>query len=266
MAQSFADKAYLPQPSGRIIMENKVASPAQSGANRIPSGVFAGAKLVRGSMISKLGDNNGRFYRLWFLWNPNTITLGYGFNDAILPQQQNPGSSGGLDGFVQGQQITFSLLFNRMFEVGSDPNSLGVLEDVAVFDHIVGSTSDDDGSIANQYTYLNNAENTNYAGMLTQRPITVSFGGTIGGLVPALGLPPTSPRTFSFDGYITGAQWTFDMFTARMVPITAQLDITMTRMFFADDPSGTNPDTTPRAADGTVIPGVRGAGGSIVTQ
>lgn len=241
MAFAYADRAY----SGTIIgdiRDNNVSSPAQSGANKIPSGFFAGPKLVRGSIVSKYPDSNNRFHRLWFLWNPNQIGLSYGFNDQMLPSQQDPGSKDGILGFVQGQQITFSLIFNRLYEVNQDPNSLGVLEDVAVFDHLVGATTDDDGSIQNQHTYVTNAENTSQPSMLRQLPVTVSFGGTAGG-TPTLINGNSAPRTFGFDGYITGAQWTFDMFTARMVPITAQLDITMTRTFSTVD-STTGIDTT----------------------
>lgn len=276
----YANKAF----SGSLIadtQENLISSPAQSGANRVPSGFFAGPKLIRGSIVSKFPDANSRFYRLWFLWNPNEIGLSYGFNDQMLPAQQDAGSKDGLPGFVQGQQVTFSLVFNRLFEVNMDPNSLGVLEDVAVFDHLVGATSDTDKA-QSQYTYSTNAENTATPSTLRQLPVTVSFGSTGG--VPTLINTAGFPRTFGFDGYITGAQWTFDMFTAKMIPITAKLDLTLTRTFSTTDsitglPQDSDP-TQPGSGSGghpsagvdpgnggAVPPGIpHGAGGGVPIQ
>lgn len=170
--------------------------------------------LRRGKLVRR-DANNRRVGLLHFVFNPESVSYSYDINiDDIAVEDV-----GANDTPFLGPAITcsFSLVFDRTYEVLYDRNSPGVLDDVAVLEHILGSKNV-------------NGTTTAPVGL----PVSVYFG---------------SDRSMSFGGIITGASVTMTHFTAEMVPVRLGMNITMLRMKEADSQVAQLSDTSQKGAD-----------------
>lgn len=128
---------------------------------------------------------------LYFLYNPNTITMTYAAqanmldNGSLDPSQFNPPQA--MNGSTT--TIGFQLLFDRRFEV-MDGDPLGALTDIRTLERIVGVTVD--------------------SPIMLSRPVSVGLSHDL---------------SFQIKAVITSITVTFDLFSSGMVPMRAVVDL-----------------------------------------
>lgn len=149
-------------------------------------------------------------YACRFMFNPTAIEVSYAtdetaFNPATLTPAQGAASA-----IVPGKtSISFSLLFDRTFEVAYGPSALrprnlrdiGVYADIAALENVVGV----------RYNFAEDAESVTQ--LMGIRPCYFVFGGGDNNV----GL--------TFIGAITSMNVTYSSFSERMVPVRAGVAI-----------------------------------------
>lgn len=144
---------------------------------------------------------------LHFMWNPTSLNIHYTSNPdwdisaPATPDAQGPQGGG---------SISFTLLFDRTYEVASGRDPKGCLTDLLVAEELGGIERD--GPM-----------------VLAQRQLLVLFGG---------------PNTIKFEGFLTSLAPTIEHFSPQMVPMRMTLEVTVERRVAARAPGAVNPDTT----------------------
>lgn len=189
--------------------------PAFGGAPTL----YPTAKLVRGGM----GEMVINKFKCYFMMNPEQISVVAGINtDMLSPFQQTSDfwKSGGY--WVTNQTISFTLYFNRMYEVwmgdihgpngGPGPSDEGCRWDIRALERLMGifdATANGGGS-----TGLGNNGWGEWPA--SQLPLQVVFG---------------SKNALRFQGVINSLDYTFTIFDANMVPVEAYADVEVMRVY-----------------------------------
>jgi hypothetical protein len=225
------DRAYNPPPDARAW----AVSPTGMGSARAP-------KLLRGRLSmwsaekTKIpGASQKRSRSLNFLYNPNTITHSYEFDpSSIPPPSLQPDDESPV--LMSGQSVAWKLYFNRQYDVmagndadGNDVRNNGVLADVQALERILGVYKPGMG--------------------VSAQLVLAVFGST------RTGLP------FGYFGWITQINVTYMMFTHRMIPTVAEVDIQMARRMMP-----TTVESVPNTGAGTAYPGGTGQANSLTPE
>lgn len=171
-----------------------------------------------------------RGYKCRFLYNPSTISVDYQLNTNILPTvAQTTGQLAASALLSNMQSITFNLLFDRTYEVGSlsvdkvsaqDQKRLsqGVYADVAALERVCAIYRTTGSTLGGQ-------------GPMLMVPATVVFG--------KMGL---SAKPLSWYGYIAAMGVDYTHFGSNMTPMRATVAITFAQLVKVDgvlqDPKG----------------------------
>lgn len=177
-------------------------------------------QLVRGGMAEIVAKK----FKCYFMMNPQQISVSAGINtDMLSPFQQTSDfwKSGGY--WVSNQTISFTLYFNRMYEVwqgnlhggtnGSGPSDEGCRWDIRALERLMGlfdARVTDPGGI----TGLGNNGWGQYPA--SQLPLQVVFGG---------------PNSIQFQGVISQFDYTFTLFDANMIPVEAMAEVEVMRLY-----------------------------------
>ena len=187
------------------------------------------------------GKGNGdvpNSVKLRFLYNPSDLTESGSPSDRLFPQSSGDNSDD--DFTIAGQtnvSISFSLLFDRTYEVNSGLNPIG---DVTQFSHVTGVSTD-----VLVFKWLMGVP-SNGKGLPQYYPLRLYLGGV------------SSP---SFYGVISGYSIAYSHFSVNMVPMRAAISIGMTQWLGDSEVDDTapspkeDPHTTnkaPRAGSGHV--------------
>jgi hypothetical protein len=139
-----------------------------------------------------------------FLYNPSEISHSFEFDQSAVPGPSRNDQDLGRN-LMTGQTINWSLLFNRTYEVAyngvrggdnADGTTSGVLADTKALEYMLG-TPDGQGTQAVE--------------------VVVVFGATPGG------------KPWAFFGWIIQASISYLMFSHRMIPTVAKVDLSLAR-------------------------------------
>jgi hypothetical protein len=167
------------------------------------------AKITSSALPNEIYDS----YWLNFLYNPNEIDVSFSIDASNLPTAGMLSNKSGIPyvpapGALTGQQITWTLFFNRTYDMikGTPGSSRGVLQDVAAFYNVLGTFS-------------------TYGITPILLPVQVMFGMTSGdSAIPGGAI-------WGFTGFITTAQITYGQFRYDMIPSMAEIAVTMSAMY-----------------------------------
>jgi cell wall-associated NlpC family hydrolase len=179
-------------------------------------------KLVRGGMI----DLTTKQFRLYFMMNPQQISMGSNIDTSNLtsPLQQDPSvmQYGGY--WVTNQTISFTIYFNRMYEVWqggtTGPSQIGCRWDIRALERLVGIF--DAATTGGANVGVGNYGAGGYPPMTY--PLQVVFGGA---------------NSYQFQGVIAELDYTYTLFDQNMIPIEAYADVSVMRIY---QPSMSSPD------------------------
>lgn len=204
--------------------------------NTVEYAVPGSGRVYRGYMREFFHPGQGNkpkpkeTYQLSFLYNPNTVSVGYdlsaGSNQYMPWMQTSEGLEGTSSPGMAGITMSFDLLLERLGIPGAPvPKNVtaykpdGVMHDIRIFDKILSRGMGGDNKLV--YSYMS--------------VVRVRFSRHGGGIHPPLG----------FIGVITGASLNYTRFNIDMVPVRASIGVTL-RAYM------TNPEIT---EDGTSGPG-----------
>jgi len=211
-------------------------------------GVAVNMQLIRGGMVEllantgdtsstdptsvKLSPRKGGQFACYFMLNPSSITTDCAMNvDVAAPSQVDPTAMQQGAYWVQNQTISFSLVFNRMYEVwqggvkgpngGPGPSDIGCRWDIRAIERLMGiydAKADYPGTNKSQKMSGQTGLGTYGAGDRPPQGLSLQcvFGGA---------------NSIQFQGMIAGFDYTYTMFDHNMVPIEAQCDIQIMRMY-----------------------------------
>jgi cell wall-associated NlpC family hydrolase len=178
--------------------------------------------LVRGGIV----DLTTKQFRCYFMMNPQQISMGSNIDTSNLtsPLQQDPSvmQYGGY--WVTNQTISFTIYFNRMYEVWSGgvkgPSDIGCRWDIRALERLIGifDASTKGGSSVG----VGNYGAGGYPPMTY--PLQVVFGGS---------------NSYQFQGVIAGLDYYYTLFSKDMIPIEAYADLQVMRIY---QPSMSSPD------------------------
>jgi hypothetical protein len=181
-----------------------------------------GNQLVRGG----IADLTTKQFRLYFMMNPQQISMGSNIDTTNLtsPLQQDPTNMQYGGYWVTNQSISFTIYFNRMYEVAyggvKGPSQIGCRWDIRALERLVGIFDADTKGGAN--VGVGNYGAGGYPPMTY--PLQVVFGGA---------------NSYSFQGTISSLDYTYTLFNKDMIPIEAYADIGVMRIY---QPSMSSPD------------------------
>jgi len=178
-----------------------------------------GPKFRGRIILVKRAQAPGQQFALNFLWNPGAISATYGFQQNAMGVDSLTEEQTSITNLVSTMDVGFQLMFNRQYECHQDANSMGVLEDVAALERMLGAFQ---------------------GGALQSVPVQVIFGGVAG------------LRLFAFTGIFSAVNIRYLLFSQRMIPTVAQIDVTLSRTITGNTP--------------TMPPGGVGGGGTPVQQ
>ena len=169
--------------------------------------------LVRGGMAELAAKR----FKCYFMMNPSQISASVGINqDNLSPLQQSAdlALSGGY--WVSNQNISFTLIFNRMYEVWQGnipgPSDIGCRWDIRALERLVGifdAVSDNGLSVGTgNYGWGQSPAMT--------IPLQVVFGGQ---------------NSMQFQGVLSSLEYTFTIFDANMIPVEATADVQVMRIY-----------------------------------
>lgn len=168
--------------------------------------------LVRGGMAEMAAKK----YKCYFMMNPEQIAVSAGIDSSQLsPLQQAADFSQSGGYWVTNQTISFTIYFNRMYEVWqgnvTGPSDVGCRWDIRALERLVG--------IFDAQNYGSTTGTGNYgigASPAMTIPLQVVFGG---------------PNSMQFQGIIASLDYTFTRFSADMIPVEAYADVSVMRLY-----------------------------------
>jgi hypothetical protein len=257
---------FSPQFAGKVTAGN-----AAGGFGYMPNQL-----LIRGGMSELMYDTNttsssgdpskGTFkarkggpFACYFMMNPLNISVDCSITaDATAPSQTDPTALQVGPYWVSQQSISFSLIFNRMYEVfmggyknpkdgGPGPSDIGCRWDIRAIERLMGMY-DADQLYPNSKTLSGNAGlGINGAGSRPPQamPLQVVFGGD---------------KSYQFQGLISTFNYNYTLFSKDMVPIEATCDVGVMKVYLpflagADimNPLINGPDNFPQGQGGTIL-------------
>jgi hypothetical protein len=194
-------------------------------------GYNSGGNLQRGKLVGGAGAYYGVptnvSYIVNFLYNPATIyeSRAIDMNSGILPASARNQSDTGQYATGLSTTISFALLFDRTFELwdssytGTIAGTYGARADIESLYNLVGINTSVAAtqSVVNPQQGSNGTQKTNVTiqGPMIVSPCNLYFGAN-------------SPGALSFYGFISGMDITWSHFSAAMVPVRAEVDVTFT--------------------------------------
>jgi hypothetical protein len=158
-------------------------------------------------------------YYMYFAYNPNQIQVSFATNTGQIPpaalysssqgwtgaSSSTPalGSAASVPSFVGNQTVSWSLLFDRTYEMvyGDSPGTnRGVLKDVAALYNIMG------GFVAG-------------SGVPMSSPVEVVFGQTAEGDI------------WGFTGFVSSVNISYGIFRHDMIPSRCEIDLSLTAVY-----------------------------------
>jgi len=206
---------------------------------RVNPTVLPGSPLVRGGMVelkvlktadAQVNDPNsyvsrkgGKPFAVYFMMNPETIDVSCSIQtDATAPTQTDPTAMTSGSFWMALQTVTFTLIFNRMYEVWQGnipgPSDIGCRWDIRAIERLVGmydATAEwsKGSSIRGDMGLGNYGAGQNPPVAL---PVQVVFGG---------------PNSYRFQGQIGSIEYEYTRFDANMIPIEASCDISIMKYY-----------------------------------
>jgi hypothetical protein len=160
------------------------------------------------------GTGQAKPYRCNFLYNPSVISVSYESNLNVLPSEAQTTGQKEAQALISSMQaVTFSLLFDRTYEVfsltGSDSKALsqGVYADIAALERCVGIYRTTGSSLGGQ-------------GPMLRIPMNLVFG-TSGVLLA---------KPLAWFGFIAGMGVDYTHFGSNMTPMRATASITFSQL------------------------------------
>ena len=194
---------------------------------RTATTLMPATQLVRGGMMELVAKQ----FKVYFMMNPQQISAELAMNQQQLNPFQVSGDyfqSGGY--WVANQSISFTLYFNRMYEVWQNniqgpngtpgPSGEGCRWDTRAVERLMGIF---DPTAAGDIGLGNNGWGAYPASM---QPVQVVFGG---------------PNTIQFQGYISSLDYTYTIFDVNMIPVECYVDVGVMRVY---NPSQSGADLT----------------------
>lgn len=178
------------------------------------SSISPSQALVRGGMV----DLSTHEFKCYFMMNPQSISTDCSINtSALSPLQQAPDfvQSGGY--FVTNQTVTFTLVFNRMYEVWQGgvkgPSDIGVRWDIRALERLMGlydAVADKGGGTTGVGNY----------GIGSFQPVAMPVQIVFGG-----------PNSMQFQGVFAGFDYTYTLFDVNMIPVEATADVSIMKQY-----------------------------------
>jgi hypothetical protein len=196
-------------------------------------------RMVRGGMfellISKdyapgtagMGRQGGQF-ACFFMMNPASISVDCAFDPSVAPPSTvDPKALASVPYWMQNQTISWSIIFNRQYEVweggvknpwtgGPGPSDVGVRWDIRALERLMGMYDFNTDKVFGKSAGW--GVGTYGPGSMPPSaiPIQVVFGG---------------PNSYQFQGSIASFDYTYTMFDINMIPVEAQVDISVMRQY-----------------------------------
>lgn len=215
-------------------------------------GSAGGKTLTRGFIIMENAVNNVK-YRCNFLYNPSVVNLTHMLDSSVLADANSQVPDDVTSGHYLmplSQSVTFSLLFDRTYELW-DPSNLygdaaqavplyGVAYDVLSLYKITGIAAPmvvpADGTAADQTSALSAFSKGMFSGGPAGPMINTQVYAVLG---PSL----------SYYGYINELDIQYTHWTQAMIPMRCEVDVTMTLLPTPTSGNRYAPVTGPRAAN-----------------
>jgi len=246
------------------------AAPGAEGA------FTSGVRVTGGEMSTQFnGTKSSTVFKVFFQFNPNEIDLAYTFDDSVIgalnPQYYNNGalSAAGLtnsidspQGLMLNQQISFTLMFDRTYEVWTGTNMrstydmgsikgpkaktsydtsqgpyiYGAQWDVWAIERMVGifgqaSGQGPNGPPASSIIHVQFGSASTDQGGVGGVPITSSSSPGTAGVGNTSKSWHNGGRALGFTGWMTGLEAAYTRFDASMVPTRAAVQLTFERVF-----------------------------------
>lgn len=238
------------------------ASPGNAGQGTDGGGTFGGGVGVTSGVMSTVGTTP--IFSCYFLFNPTEIDLDYEFDDSVIgalnPAFLGGNTSGQSQGLMLNQTISFTLFFDRTYELwtgantdspaatGLGPYQYGVLWDIWAIERLVGIFGQSTGGPP--------------SGPPAAAPVSVSFGGASpsGSQNPLAQTKLTAPIGYqTFTGWMTSLEVQETRFDASMRPSRCAVAVSFEQIYslqsMTSNPgstsSSTSTDTTTSPAAGT---------------
>jgi hypothetical protein len=179
-------------------------------------------QLVRGG----IADLTTKQFRCYFMMNPQQISMGSNIDTSNLtsPLQQDPSVMQMGSYWVTNQTISFTIYFNRMYEVWQGgikgPSDIGCRWDIRALERLMGIF--DAQTKGGASVGVGNYGAGGYPPMTY--PLQVVFGGS---------------NSYQFQGTIAGMDYYYTLFSKDMIPIEAYADLQIMRIY---QPSMSSPD------------------------
>lgn len=234
----FAGKAgslTIPFPNvpKTLINPNGSAMPATTLVRGGMTELYQGTPGTNGKVGANFAPRKNGPFRCFFMMNPSSIaaSLAIDPNTMAAPSTQDPQVLQVATYPIQNQSYSFTIIFNRMYEVwqggvhGVDghgkscpgPSDIGVRWDIRALERLMGMydavATFPGSSIPGTTGEGNSGAGSNPPMSL---PIQVVFGGA---------------NSIQFQGLIASMDYTYTMFSASMIPIEAQVDIGVMRLY-----------------------------------
>lgn len=228
------------------------ASIGTPGQGTDGGGTFGGGVGVTSGVMSTVGTIP--IFSCYFLFNPTEIDLDYEFDDSVIgalnPQFQGAPSNGESQGLMLNQTISFTLFFDRTYELwtgantdspaatGLGPYQYGVLWDIWAIERLVGIFGQSTGGTP--------------SGPPAAAPVAVSFGGAnpSGSQNPLAQTKLTAPIGYqTFTGWMTSLEVQETRFDASMRPSRCAIAVSFEQIYSlqsmsTNTSSGASPDTS----------------------
>lgn len=187
------------------------------------------------------GTGQKQGYRCNFLYNPSTLSVDYQVNTSILPSvAQTDGQKAAQALLSNMQSVTFNLLFDRTYEVGS---------------LVVDKVSAANQKLLNQGVYADIAALERICGIYR------TSGSALGGQGPMLMIPATvvfgemgrTAKPLSWFGFISGLGVDYTHFGTNMTPMRATVALTFSQLVKVNDKLVDAGVSGAPTADGTAV-------------
>lgn len=262
----------LPDPRNNLPFSPQFAGKTVAGTSSGAFGYMPNDVLVRGGIMELLTDTgttgdplkavlkqrSGGPFACYFMMNPQTVATDCSITtDASAPSQTDPTALQAGPYWIQNQTISFSLIFNRMYEVfmggfknphprngnTGGPSDIGCRWDIRAMERLMG-------------IYDAQADYPNSKGKLKGNTGLGSYGA---GDRPPQAMPLQvvlgGSNSYQFQGLIASFNYSYTLFSKDMVPIEATCDISIMRMYLPNLSSADvmNPLVNDRGQFGTII-------------
>lgn len=140
--------------------------------------------------------------KVYFQYNPTTISINYGIDTSVYPSDDKSPLDTAPPLGATAQTISWTLYFNRTYEMLQGDKKVGVMADVQSLEYLLGARNGQG---------------------LAAREIIVCFGMTRSG------------KPLAFGGWISDLNVEFLQFTSRMMPTVAMVQVGMVRRYLSSD-------------------------------